>query len=1309
MSYVIDPGNAFYPWLWRASWQGTVVALMVLACQRVFRNRLSPAWRYNLWWLVVLRLVLPWSPESGLSVFNLASVLRAPELSVRPASFSGPARPAGAPPEIAGIGLARSRVAGTAAIPPDAGPTRSRRPTAGAKGPALNWAHAAVVIWMSGAGLLSGAIVLLTWRLGRRVRRARPVADAAVLELLEHTKRMMGVRQHLVLAETREVASPCLHGFLRPRLLLPSGLVAQFTTEELGHIFLHELAHVKRRDIVANWAATGLQILHWFNPFVWLAFSRMRADREVACDALALARAGSRLGRTYGETVVRLLERFSRSAFFPGMAGILEGRQQMKHRIRMIVSFGRRKEWSALAVAVAGGLAICTFTDAPNRAADAVASAAKAPGGTNEMLLSIIEAGLERPITGVSLRVGFCNESGCFRLGDFTTGVNQPFSLPYPALGLTALNITATKEGYVGKLLSWHVENHGPVPGHYLMRLERAASIGGVVRDEAGRPISGVSVELRDSGMSMDGSVQEHFSLCDHYETTGPDGRWSCSHVPVDFGDKVSLAFNHPAYVPVQYVTDAADPNVLNPRLPVRELQGLAAVAKMAQGLVLAGRITDEEGRPIAGASVLRGARLYQRHPDVLTADEQGRFRFGNCPTGAVLLTIEAKGFAPQVRTVKLESTNATADFKLASGQVLAGRIVNALGNPIEGAEIRLESWLGHDTIEWSARTDASGAFRWDSAPSSPVEISAAKSGFEDLHRSLAAGDGEHILTLNAVPIAPREDVSWITGRVTDAATGRPVDKFRVTAHCYDGFQSFRWDEYSTVVGENGVYRIKPGVARPKCVVVRAEGYFPAVVDFATNTSCALQPGGVLRGRVELSDGQPAVGAQVGAGTGMGPAFLKGKGHLEPRQDGSSPIVLTDAEGRFELPVVWDIYSLVAAHDRGFAQVRMDEPTQGVVLRLQPWSRIEGQLRSGSQTGAHQPLGIGSLIAWDDNGEVNYQEDATTDGDGRFRFEKVPPGEFTLHRLIKINERSSGYSHLRSVVVQPGEAKQLTYGGDGVTVIGQMVATSDDYPIDWTASHHSLRPKREATPLPPIKSLADYRRWAGSVEHRRSARDNQYYTAVFQTNGAFRIEDVPPGRHELQVLLQLVDTEGIPQGSMIGALTREVVVPPSALSGPSHVLDLGTLAIHTKRNLKLNEPVPGWNAGGTDPTPLQLSNYRGQPLVLTLWASYNAGLRQHFDALSRLRLAVGPDRLAVVCLNMDWNANDARSFLKTNQLEGISAAVEVPAQAQSDLRCDLGIDHLPATFLIGPDGKLLAKDLASESIQAAVEKVLRRN
>jgi hypothetical protein len=111
----------------------------------------------------------------------------------------------------------------------------------------------------------------------------------------------------------------------------------------------------------------ALQIIHWFNPLVWLGFSRWRADREMACDAMALEAAGEERNKEYGRTILRLLESFAHPVSTPSLVGILEDKRQLRTRIDMIASYVPGKGWPVLALSLAAGLAAIGLTDAQHQ------------------------------------------------------------------------------------------------------------------------------------------------------------------------------------------------------------------------------------------------------------------------------------------------------------------------------------------------------------------------------------------------------------------------------------------------------------------------------------------------------------------------------------------------------------------------------------------------------------------------------------------------------------------------------------------------------------------------------------------------------------------------------------------------------------------------------------------------------------------------------------------------------------------------------------------------------------------------------
>ncbi|MCW5558667.1 MAG: M56 family metallopeptidase, partial [Verrucomicrobiae bacterium] len=139
--------------------------------------------------------------------------------------------------------------------------------------------------------------------------------------------------------------SPCVLGIFRPRLVLPHGLTHDLDSEELRLVFLHELAHLNRRDLVLNWLLAAVEIIHWFNPVAWMVTRQLRADREEDCDARALE-SQPESGQVYGGVILKLLDRVAEPG--PSMAPVLSSRvlggeeseiQPLLHRIHAIRRF----------------------------------------------------------------------------------------------------------------------------------------------------------------------------------------------------------------------------------------------------------------------------------------------------------------------------------------------------------------------------------------------------------------------------------------------------------------------------------------------------------------------------------------------------------------------------------------------------------------------------------------------------------------------------------------------------------------------------------------------------------------------------------------------------------------------------------------------------------------------------------------------------------------------------------------------------------------------------------------------------------
>lgn len=190
-------------------------------------------------------------------------------------------------------------------------------------------------------------------------------ADENLQHLLDDCKKTMHVKKKLDLVVTESAPSPALLGYFRPKLLVPRAMLGELSSQEWRCIFFHELSHLKRHDIPIIWLSTCLQALHWFNPLVWYAFRLMRADREIACDALALTSAGTDQSQDYAGTIVKLLNVYANPKPLSGIAAILETKSDLERRMNMIMHFNpTHQRWSILPIIALSFVALIGLTNA---------------------------------------------------------------------------------------------------------------------------------------------------------------------------------------------------------------------------------------------------------------------------------------------------------------------------------------------------------------------------------------------------------------------------------------------------------------------------------------------------------------------------------------------------------------------------------------------------------------------------------------------------------------------------------------------------------------------------------------------------------------------------------------------------------------------------------------------------------------------------------------------------------------------------------------------------------------------------------
>lgn len=296
-----------FDWLLAASLRASLLTLATLLIQAAFRRHLTARMRYALWLPVLVVLLMPVLPQSRWSIEHVFQ----------------------APPQAA------------PSIPAAVLPMRVEPAPVVFEAPApmpapIHWQQVFLLAWLcvSAGMLVFGSVsFLLTVR---RFKQARHPASDELLATLAQIAGEMHLRYVPRVLIASSVSSPAVTGLLRPTLLLPAEFDREFTPAEARLVLKHELMHLKRGDLPLNALMCVLMALHWFNPLLWIAFFKIRADREAACDAQVLQDATRDHRIAYGHALLKVETAFSPRGFSLGFVGIFQRGAALRSRIQSI-------------------------------------------------------------------------------------------------------------------------------------------------------------------------------------------------------------------------------------------------------------------------------------------------------------------------------------------------------------------------------------------------------------------------------------------------------------------------------------------------------------------------------------------------------------------------------------------------------------------------------------------------------------------------------------------------------------------------------------------------------------------------------------------------------------------------------------------------------------------------------------------------------------------------------------------------------------------------------------------------------------
>lgn len=321
---------AWWSWMVPMLWQVSLLVAILAVIDRLIRNWAWPQVRYALWLLVLVKLVIPpwWTLPGGVLPLSISHMT----VAIEARQNSG---------EVSATPLGRVDDGGSGARSGDSEAAGGVRPefAAAAGGAGIFWPTVAFFLWLGGMIVIGSVVLLRTSRLarGHREQKVRPTIPGWFHELLIATSDRLELERVPAVVFSDQAVTPAVYGLLRPVLLLPAHYTDTLSRREAEHVLLHEMAHLKRGDLVVHAVFLVLRVLYWFNPFVAYAHRQLKHVREICCD---LTVAGILREKTagYRQTLVETARFLLTESLEPGMGllGVFEEPYKVLARIRWL-------------------------------------------------------------------------------------------------------------------------------------------------------------------------------------------------------------------------------------------------------------------------------------------------------------------------------------------------------------------------------------------------------------------------------------------------------------------------------------------------------------------------------------------------------------------------------------------------------------------------------------------------------------------------------------------------------------------------------------------------------------------------------------------------------------------------------------------------------------------------------------------------------------------------------------------------------------------------------------------------------------
>ena len=307
------------------SFWGSAIVIIILLMKSIFRNKLNSYFHYYVWIILIIRLIMPYSIPSSFSIQNALNSA----FTVNNVSDS--------PNKVIPIGGLINNY--------------TEQMNTGSKAPKGNYTgtvlenniyfpgNIAGIIWILDSSFMIILVIRSHYRIKYIIKNSINYSNQAFSNVFSNCIDIVKVNRTVRLIYTNRLISTSLYGVTKPAIIIPLKIAKNIGTDEFRYIILHELSHLKRKDVFLNWITALLRCIYWFNPIILYGLYKMNQDCEIACDQHVISYLKDSENLRYGNTIIKMLKISNNIQWMPGTASLSKGKSGIKRRVKMISKY----------------------------------------------------------------------------------------------------------------------------------------------------------------------------------------------------------------------------------------------------------------------------------------------------------------------------------------------------------------------------------------------------------------------------------------------------------------------------------------------------------------------------------------------------------------------------------------------------------------------------------------------------------------------------------------------------------------------------------------------------------------------------------------------------------------------------------------------------------------------------------------------------------------------------------------------------------------------------------------------------------